>query len=122
MRICASFLLSLVTAGLFVMAQDAPDMNAIRQKVMDGQPLSPEEKAAMQQQKAKQQAAAKKKHDDYMKDHTPVSSTGAIALPDLGTGMYKGEQGGLYPGGTNTIPAAHLAAGLKLAKQVQPLD
>ncbi len=36
--------------------------------------------------------------------------------------MYKGEQGGLYPGGTNTIPPAHLAAGVKLAKQIQPLD
>jgi hypothetical protein len=36
--------------------------------------------------------------------------------------MYKGEQGGLYPGGTNTLPAAHLKAGLALAKQIVPLD
>jgi len=36
--------------------------------------------------------------------------------------MYQGEQGGLYPGGQNTPPPAHLQAGLALAKSVAPLD
>jgi hypothetical protein len=121
MRICASFLLSLLAAGLFVMAQ-SPNMDAIRQKVQAGETLTPEEQQALQKFKGAQQAQQKKRREEYLKDHTPVSSTGNIALPDLGTGMYKGEQGGLYPGGTNTIPPAHLAAGVKLAKRIQPLD
>ncbi len=118
-------MLSLLAAGLFVLAQDSPDMNAIRQKVQSGQQLTPEEQQALQKMKASNTSKAaqqKKRRDEYLKDHTPVSSTGNIALPDLGTGMYKGEQGGLYPGGSNTIPQAHLAAGLKVAKTIQPLD
>lgn len=43
-------------------------------------------------------------------------------LTDLGTGEYRGVQGGLYPQGRNTRPQAHEAAGLRLAEQVQPLD
>lgn len=45
-----------------------------------------------------------------------------IALTDLGKGAYKGEQGGLYPGGENVPPAGHLKAGLKMARQIAPLD
>jgi len=122
MRIGASFLFALFAVGLFVRAQAPGDMDAIRRKVQAGETLTPEEQQKLQQMKAAQQAQQKKRREDYLKDHTPVSSTGNIALPDLGTGMYKGEQGGLYPGGTNTIPQAHLAAGVKIAKQIQPLD
>jgi Cu/Ag efflux protein CusF len=43
-------------------------------------------------------------------------------LTELGTGKYKDSEGGLYPGGKNERPAAHEAAGKKLAAQVQPLD
>jgi lysophospholipase L1-like esterase len=52
----------------------------------------------------------------------PRESTGLVPLPDLGRGMYQGEQGGLYPGGQNAPPAAHLNAGLALAKRIVPLD
>lgn len=47
---------------------------------------------------------------------------GQAALPDLGTSLYHGEQGGLYPGGRNTPPAAHRDAGLALAARIVPLD
>ena len=49
-------------------------------------------------------------------------STGMIPLSELGKGKYKGEEGGLYPGGVNTPPPAHEKAGLKLAQSMQPLD
>ena len=59
---------------------------------------------------------------EYAKTHPPRESTGLIPLTDLGKGDYKGEQGGLYPGGENVPPRAHLKAGLKIAKTVVPLD
>lgn len=43
-------------------------------------------------------------------------------LPELGTEKYQTFEGGLYPGGTNTRPAEHEAAGLALAKQIEPLN
>jgi Cu/Ag efflux protein CusF len=43
-------------------------------------------------------------------------------LTDLGTEKYQGFEGGQYPGGKNERPAEHEAAGLALAKEVQPLD
>ncbi len=49
-------------------------------------------------------------------------STGNIPLQDLVGGSYEGIPGGLYPGGTNTMPDDHLAWGLELASQVEPLD
>jgi hypothetical protein len=45
---------------------------------------------------------------------------GQIALTDLGSGSYLGQQGGLYPGGSNAVPATHLAVGMGRASQVQP--
>lgn len=62
------------------------------------------------------------KKRQYMKEHPPQSSVGLIPLTDLGTGAYKGEEGGLYPGGKNVPPPAHVDAGVKLARQLVPLD
>jgi hypothetical protein len=53
----------------------------------------------------------------------PKVDTSALKpLTELDAGEYHGYQGGLYPGGKNQRPAAHEAAGLHLAQQVQPLD
>lgn len=48
------------------------------------------------------------------------TSTGHIALTDLGAGTFQGEQGGLYPGGSNTPPAAYKSAGVSAASLIVP--
>ena len=50
------------------------------------------------------------------------TSVGLTPVNDLGTGTYQSYQGGLYPGGTNTRPAAHDSAGLLLADNIVPLN
>lgn len=50
------------------------------------------------------------------------TDTTKVPLEDLGTGCYLGFQGGLYPNGSDSVPAAHLAAGMSAAAQIQPLD
>lgn len=47
-------------------------------------------------------------------------SVGILPLMDLGTGTYRGYQGGLYPGGVNVRPASHDSAGRALAAGVLP--
>jgi lysophospholipase L1-like esterase len=64
------------------------------------------------------QAQAAARNQDWAKAHPPRESTGLVPLPDLATGTYQGEEGGLYPGGKNTPPEAHLAAGVARAKQI----
>ena len=78
--------------------------------------------ATAQQSPTARQAAAAQQNAEWAKAHPPRESTGLIPLPDLGTGLYQGEQGGLYPGGQNAPPPAHLKAGLALAKLIVPLD
>ena len=56
-----------------------------------------------------------------------ATSTGFTPINDLGTGTFTnawGETwtGGLYPGGSNDLPAAHKAAGLQLATEIAPRD
>jgi hypothetical protein len=53
---------------------------------------------------------------------TPVDTSKLVPLTDLGTREYQGFAGGLYPRGKNERPAAHEAAGVALARSVQPLD
>lgn len=47
---------------------------------------------------------------------------GFTPLNDLGPDQYLGEQGGLYPGGSNERPTPYRTAGVKLANCVGPLD
>jgi len=51
-----------------------------------------------------------------------VDSSKLKPLSELGNDEYQGYKGGLYPDGKNERPAAHEAAGLVLARKVQPLD
>ena len=52
----------------------------------------------------------------------PGPDTTRIPLTDLGPGTYKGFTGGLYPNGSNLLPAAHAARGLTAARAIRPLD
>ncbi len=51
-----------------------------------------------------------------------LTATGSTPLPDLGGGLYHGFPGGLYAGGSDTPPIAHLDAALARAAQIVPLD
>ena len=51
-----------------------------------------------------------------------VDTSKLKALSELGKDEYQGYKGGLYPDGTNERPKDHEAAGLALAKKVQPLN
>ncbi len=58
----------------------------------------------------------------YAQAHPPRESVGLVPLTDLGAGTYQGESGGLYPGGANTPPPAHLKAGTGIARTIAPID
>jgi hypothetical protein len=51
-----------------------------------------------------------------------AQTPGLVPLNDLGTGSYEGLQGGLYPGGQNVPPPAHMAAALAKAAGIVPRD
>ncbi len=50
------------------------------------------------------------------------TNTTRVPISDLGSGCYFSFQGGLYPDGSETVPAAHRADGLSAAARIQPLD
>lgn len=54
--------------------------------------------------------------------NAPGTSTPIVALNDLATGTYGGEEGGLYPNGSNVRPTSQDGYGVTLAAGVQPLD
>ena len=49
----------------------------------------------------------------------PTSTDVPTALTDLGANQYRGFAGGLYPNGSNTVPADHAAEGRRRASLVQ---
>jgi len=113
---------------------DVQRARQLRERVQKGKRLSPEDQAYLDRvrqevRRQQQQAAAKNQPGQPAKpgrDRGPVppatSSTGLIPLTDLGTAKYKGEDGGLYGGGSNEPPAEHRAAVEKQLKLVQPRD
>ncbi len=52
----------------------------------------------------------------------PNTATPLVAINDLGTGLFEGSEGGLYPNGSNVRPASHDSDGVTFAKEIQPLD
>ena len=108
---------------------DAKRFAEIQAKHRQGQEVTQEEVQFAMQYMAAHKGAGKgtdkgkeQQYAEYAKAHLPQDSTGMIPLTELGKGAYKGEEGGLYPGGLNTPPEGHLKAGLALAAQIAPLD
>lgn len=87
----------------------------IQAKIKQGVQPTQEERQFFKEVQARRRA-------EYAREHPPRESTGLVPLPDLGNGTYNGEQGGLYPGGESVAPAPHWKAGLKLAREIVPLD
>jgi hypothetical protein len=53
---------------------------------------------------------------------SPTPAIGSFTpLNDLGTGTYNGQEGGLYPNGSNQRPPAHDTAGQTIANSIVPL-
>jgi hypothetical protein len=52
----------------------------------------------------------------------PNTGTPLVAITDLGTGLFEGSEGGLYPNGSNARPSAQDSYGVTLAQGIQPLD
>lgn len=50
------------------------------------------------------------------------TTTPMTPIDDLATGSYLGEEGGLYPDGSNERPASHDSDGVNFAKAIQPLN
>jgi hypothetical protein len=128
-------LLCVVTAlraaeGQPIDIQRAKELYARAQK---GEKLSPEDQAYLdhvkQEMRRRQQSGDKqqpgqsgKKGRDMGPVPPPRSSTGLVPLTELGTNKYKGEDGGLYGGGSNEPPAAHRAAVEKQLQLLTPRD
>jgi len=114
--------------GAKQVAQTAPlSVETIKHKVQNGEPLTAAERQFVQAGRGpatanNQQQAMEERRKQYIAQHPPQASVGLIPLTDLGAGTYQGEQGGLYPGGSNVPPKAHVDAGLQQARLVVPRD
>lgn len=112
----------LLLAGMLASAAEPPiDWNRAQQlhrRASRGEKLTPEEQAYYERAKA-----ARAKGGQSTPPSAPPKWTGHITpLTELGTGKYKDEDGGLYGGGKNELPPAHLAAARREAAKIQPLD
>ena len=125
-----AFLCLFSAAALQDPQADARKFAEIKARFERGEPISREEREWAQRYRQQQQqrgnpaaeAAQKKLIEEFVRRNPPRESTGLVALTDLDKHRYQGEEGGLYPGGRNTPPPAHLKAGLALARQIAPLD
>jgi hypothetical protein len=119
--------LALLSQQQTVSPEDRKRFEEIKARHDKGEPISDEDRAfAMRIMRSlngqANQQANQQRNAEYAKSHPPHDSVGFTPLTELGTGRYKGEEGGLYPVGSNTPPPAHLANGVKLAHEIVPLD
>ena len=116
-------LIFLLTTALALAQSADPKFDAIKAKRDRGEQITREEReyaqGVLRQRAGKQKAGAGRGAEAGT---PPRASTGMVPLIDLGAKEYRGQPGGLYPGGGNTPPAPHANAGLKLARAIEPLD
>ena len=94
----------------------------LMQKQNSGQPLTDDEKAFLKQMREKHGQGGGGGPAGVVAP-PPRASTGLIPLDQMtGQDKYKGQDGGLYGGGKNQPPAAHLEAALAESKKIVPLD
>src|SRR5262249_31128151 len=125
----AVMIASLVTLGLLSWSarggQDEPidfqKARQLRQRMLEGERLSEEERAYLERAKAafqKKQAGAGKGVATGGKDRL-----GLVPLTELaGEARYKGQDGGLYGGGRNEPPEGQQRAAMAAAGRIRPLD
>jgi hypothetical protein len=111
-------------AQLIVLAQQIdPKAAEIRARHQRGEKITMEEEDYAQSAiERNNQLQSVERNKAWAAEHPVRNSTGMIPLSELGKRDYKREQGGLYPGGSDTRPAAHENAGLRLAQTIEPLD
>jgi hypothetical protein len=107
-----------------LLAADAPidwdKAGKLHQRASRGEKLSPEDQAYYE--RALKARNAKGQPGGNPQAAQPKWTQHLTPLNELGTGKYKGEEGGLYGGGLNEPPKMHLEAALKEAAKIQPLD
>src|SRR5262249_48243925 len=106
MRYAATFIAVMLALALPSAAQiDDQRWKSIREKHNRGEKITEEERDYYESKvERKNQTESAEHMVAWAKEHPARESTGMTPLPDLGGGMYKGEQGGLYPGGSNQPP------------------
>jgi len=97
---------------------DWQKLQDINQKRQQGLSLTPAESEYLQFA----EGWMRKRTEEFRATSPPRESTGLVPLVDLKSGSYKGEQGGLYPGGSNAPPREHQKAGLEAAAGIVPRD
>ena len=122
---CAAALCFTAASSAHAQGQKSGDdrrFEEITAKRSRGEEVTAEERQFAQSVMAVRKERQAKLLAEYAATHAPKDSTGMVPLPDLGKGTYKGETGGLYPGGENTPPAAHRKAGMAAAARIAPID
>jgi hypothetical protein len=123
--LCFTAAISLHPLTVHAQGQKSADdrrFEEIMAKRARGEDVSADERQFAQGVMARRKEQQAKRLAEYVSTHAPKDSTGMVPLPDLGKGTYKGETGGLYPGGENTPPAAHRKAGLAASAKIAPID
>ncbi len=113
------FTLALLVLGGLAFAQSQADRDKAREimrRVQAGQPVTEEEKAFVEKVRREIQGGG-------AAPQAGGEKTGFPPLSDMkATDLYKGEDGGLYGGGSNEPPKAHAEAARKEAEKIGPLD